>query len=107
MSRKGIVFDIINCNARSITAGVERRLSRYYPCVGSMREDNKSSVRYLIDPVTLLIVIIASIFASGAFVDLILSIFPPLSIENFALLDAAILTVILFLVMYLLLFIPF
>lgn len=106
MSRKGIVFDIINCNTRSITAG-KKRLSRYYPCAGSMREDNKSSVRNLIDPVTLLIVIIASIFASGAFVDLILSIFPPLSIENFALLDAVILTFILFPVMYLLVFKPF
>ena len=72
-----------------------------------MRENEKSSVRNLIDPVTLLVVIIASIFASGALVDLILSIFPPLSIESFALLDAAILTVILFPVMYFFVFRPF
>ena len=72
-----------------------------------MRENSKSSVRNLVDPVTLLIVIIASIFASGALVHLILSIFPPLSIENFALLDAAILTIILFPVMYFLVFKPF
>jgi PAS domain S-box-containing protein len=72
-----------------------------------MRENTKSSVRSLVDPVTLLIVIIASIFASGALVHLILSIFPPLSIENFALLDAGILTVILFPVMYFLVFRPF
>ena len=72
-----------------------------------MRESSKSSVRNLVDPVTLLVVIIASIFASGALVHLILSIFPPLSIENFALLDAAILTIILFPVMYFLVFKPF
>ena len=72
-----------------------------------MRENDKSSLRNLIDPVTLLIVIIASIFASGALVDLILSIFPPLSVESFALLDAAILTVILFPVMYFFVFRPF
>jgi len=72
-----------------------------------MRENSKSSVRNLVDPATLLIVIIASIFASGALVHLILSIFPPLSIENFALLDAAILTIILFPVMYFLVFKPF
>lgn len=72
-----------------------------------MREKSKSSAQYLVDPVTLLTVIIASIFASGALVHLILSIFPPLSIETFALLDAAILTLILFPVMYLLVFRPF
>ncbi|HXX81696.1 MAG TPA: PAS domain-containing protein [Thermodesulfovibrionales bacterium] len=72
-----------------------------------MRENNKSSVHNLIDPVTLLIVIIASIFSSGALVHLILSIFPPLSMEHFALLDAAILTVVLFPVMYFFVFKPF
>jgi len=72
-----------------------------------MRENNRSFVRNLIDPITLLVVIIASIFASGALVHLMLSIFSPLSIENFALLDAAILTMILLPVMYFLVFRPF
>jgi len=72
-----------------------------------MRENTKSFVRNLIDPVTLLVVIIASIFASGALVHLMLSIVPPLSIENFALLDAAILTMVLFPVTYFLVFRPF
>jgi PAS domain S-box-containing protein len=73
----------------------------------SKKDKDSISSPHLVDPLTLLIVIIASIFASGALVHLILSIFPPLSIESFALLDAAILTIILFPVVYFLVFRPF
>jgi len=59
-----------------------------------------------IRPIELLIIITASIFASGALVELILSIFPPLSLQMFALLDAVLLTIILFPVIYYLAFEP-
>jgi len=59
-----------------------------------------------IRPIELLIIITASIFASAALVDLILSIFPSLSIQTFALVDAALITIILFPLIYYLAFDP-
>jgi len=59
-----------------------------------------------IRPIELLIIITASIFASGALIELILSVFPPLSLQLFALLDAVLLTIILFPIIYYLAFEP-
>ena len=59
-----------------------------------------------IRPIELLIIITASIFASAALVDLVLSIFPSLSVQTFALVDAALITVILFPLIYYLAFDP-
>jgi PAS domain S-box-containing protein len=71
-----------------------------------MKKNGRTSTGMFIRPIELLIIITASIFASGALVDLILSIFPPLSLQIFALLDAVLLTVILFPVIYYLAFEP-
>jgi len=57
-------------------------------------------------PIGLLVIITASIFASVAIVDFILSIFPALSVQTFALVDAALMTVILFPLIYYLAFNP-
>ncbi len=58
-------------------------------------------------PISLLIVIIASIFASSTFVNLFLSIFSPLSIDiKFSLLNAGLMVIILFPVMYFLVYEP-
>jgi len=59
-----------------------------------------------IRPIVLLVIITASIFASAALIDSILSFFPKLSVQTFALLDAALLTVILFPLIYYLVFEP-
>ncbi len=71
-----------------------------------MKENNRNSGRLYIRPIELLVIITASIFASAALVDLIISIFPSLSVQAFALLDAALLTVILFPLIYYLAFEP-
>jgi PAS domain S-box-containing protein len=71
-----------------------------------MKRKERTSAGMFIRPIELLIIITASIFASGALVELILSIFPPLSLQLFALLDAIFLTVILFPVIYYLAFEP-
>jgi PAS domain S-box-containing protein len=60
----------------------------------------------VIKPITFLIIITATIFASATLVDLILSIFPPLSLDKFTLLDAGLLTIMLFPVIYYFVFEP-
>lgn len=71
-----------------------------------MEKNNKKSTGIFIRPIGLLIIIIASIFASVVFVDLVLAIFPRLSRENFAFFDAGLMSVILFPVIYYLVFDP-
>jgi len=71
-----------------------------------MKKNRRTSAGIFIRPFELLIIITASIFASAALVDLILSIFPSLSVQMFALVDAALITVILFPLIYYLAFEP-
>ncbi len=71
-----------------------------------MKTNGRTPTGWSIRPIELLIIITASIFGSAALVDLFLSIFPSLSIQTFALLDAALLTVILFPLIYYLTFKP-
>ncbi len=72
----------------------------------AMKESDKRSTGIFIKPIGLLIIIIASIFASGVFVDFILSVFPGLSRENLTFLHAGLMAVVLFPVMYYLVFDP-
>ncbi len=65
-----------------------------------------SSKGWFIRPIELLLIITAAIFGSAAFIDLFLSIFPSLSEQAFVLLDAALMTVILFPLIYYLAFEP-
>ena len=61
----------------------------------------------VIQPITLLLIVIASIFAASAFVNLFLSIFSPLSIDiKYSLLASVLMAVILFPVMYYLVYDP-
>jgi PAS domain S-box-containing protein len=71
-----------------------------------MKIKARTSTGWFIRPIGLLIIITASIFASAALVNLFLSIFPSLSIQTFAFFDAALLTVILFPLIYYLAFEP-
>ncbi len=71
-----------------------------------MGKNGRTSTGFFIRPIELLIFITASVFGSGALVNLILSIFPFLSMQMFALLDAAFLTVILFPIIYYLAYQP-
>ncbi|HXY54905.1 MAG TPA: PAS domain-containing protein [Nitrospirota bacterium] len=71
-----------------------------------MKKNWRTSTGMFIRPIELLIIITASIFACGALIELILSIFPPLSLQLFALLDAVLLTIVLFPVIYYLAFEP-
>lgn len=71
-----------------------------------MKTNGRTSTGFFIRPIELLIIITASVFGSGALVNIILSIFPFLSIQMFALLDAALLTVILFPIIYYLAYEP-
>lgn len=71
-----------------------------------MKKNGRNSRGFFIRPIELLIIITASIFGSTALVDLFLSIFPSLSIQTFALVDAALLTVILFPLIYYLAYEP-
>ncbi|HUI68027.1 MAG TPA: PAS domain-containing protein [Nitrospirota bacterium] len=71
-----------------------------------MKKNGRTSTGFFIRPIELLIFITASVFGSGALVNLILSIFPFLSMQMFALLDAALLTVILFPIIYYLAYQP-
>ena len=71
-----------------------------------MGKNGRTSTGFFIRPIELLIIITASVFGSGALVNIILSIFPFLSIQMFALLDAALLTVILFPIIYYLAYQP-
>lgn len=72
-----------------------------------MNKNDRTSTGIFIQPIGLLIIIIASIFASAALVVLILSILSPLSIDiNFALLYAAVMAVMLFPVVYYLVYEP-
>jgi PAS domain S-box-containing protein len=72
-----------------------------------MKKDKQTSAKIFIDPVNLLIIIIASIFSAEALVTLLLSIASPSSPERYLLLDAGMLVVILFPVIYYLVFKPF
>jgi PAS domain S-box-containing protein len=71
-----------------------------------MKKNGRKSTGFFIRPIELLIIVTASIFGSGALVDLILSLFPSLSVQTFALVDAVLLTVILFPVIYYLAYEP-
>jgi len=75
-----------------------------------MTEDNKAASRVFVNPLSLLVVILASIFSAEAFVMLLLSVVSPLSISTkwyMLFLDAGILALILFPVIYYLVFKPF
>jgi PAS domain S-box-containing protein len=71
-----------------------------------MNKNDRTSSGFYVRPIELLIMITASIFGSGALASLILSIFPSFSVQTFALLDAMLLTVILFPVIYYLAYEP-
>ena len=68
--------------------------------------NDKRPAGIIVKPITLLIIIISTVFASATIINLILSIFPPLSPDKLALLDAGLLTVILFPVIYYFVFEP-
>jgi len=69
--------------------------------------NHKKSRAMFVRPIGLLIIIIASIFAASAFVNLFMSIFSPLSIElKYSLLNAGLMAVILFPVIYYLVYEP-
>ena len=70
-------------------------------------KENKTSAKVFTEPVILLIILTASIFSAEAFVMLILSILSPLATNKYAFLDAGILAVIAFPVMYYFVFRPF
>ncbi|HAM50415.1 MAG TPA: hypothetical protein DCP92_06860 [Nitrospiraceae bacterium] len=72
-----------------------------------MKKNSETSTNVSIDPLSLVIIIIASIFLAQAFVALVLSIISPLSTERYMFLDAAMLAVVLFPVIYFLVFKPF
>jgi PAS domain S-box-containing protein len=72
-----------------------------------MKKSNRTSKGIFIRPISLLVIIIASIFASSSFVDLFLSIVSPLSIDiKFSLLDTGLMVVLLFPVIYYLVYEP-
>ncbi len=71
-----------------------------------MKNKGNTSKGWFIRPIELLVIITAAIFGSAAMVDLFLSIFPSLSEQAFVLLDAALMTVILFPLIYYLAFEP-
>ncbi len=71
-----------------------------------MKRNSRISTGFFIRPIELLIIITASIAVSGFLVDFILSIFPSLSLQTFALVDAILLTVILFPLIYYLAYAP-
>jgi len=71
-----------------------------------MNKNDRTSTGFYIRPIELLIMITASIFASGALADLILSVSPSFTVQTFALLDAILLTVILFPAIYYLAYEP-
>jgi PAS domain S-box-containing protein len=77
-----------------------------YALSTDMKKNSRTSTGFFIRPIELLIIITASIFGSGALVDLILSLFPSLSVQTFALVDAVLLTVILFPLIYYLAYEP-
>jgi PAS domain S-box-containing protein len=75
--------------------------------MNTKKGNERKSAGMFIRPISLLIIIIASIFASSTFVNLILSIFSPLSVDSkFALLNAGLMVVILFPVIYYLVYEP-
>jgi len=80
--------------------------SRSWSICLKMGKSVRTSPGWLIRPIELLLIIAASIFGSAALVDLLLSNLPFLSIQTFALLDAALLTLILFPLIYYLAFAP-
>jgi PAS domain S-box-containing protein len=71
-----------------------------------MNKKDKISTGMFIRPIELLVIMTVSIFASVSVVDLILPFSPLISQQTFALLDAVLLTVILFPVIYYLAFEP-
>jgi PAS domain S-box-containing protein len=70
-------------------------------------KNNKISTKAFINPITLALIILSSIFLTEALVMLILSFFPPLSVIREILLDAWMLTSILVPVIYYFVFKPF
>jgi PAS domain S-box-containing protein len=72
-----------------------------------MKENSKTSSKAFINPVTLALIIISSIFLTEALVMLILSFLPPLSMFREIFLDACMLSLILVPVIYYLVFKPF
>jgi PAS domain S-box-containing protein len=70
-------------------------------------KNNKTSTKAFINPITLALIILFSIFLTEALVMLILSFFPPLSTIREIFLDAWMLTLILVPVIYYLVFKPF
>ncbi len=71
-----------------------------------MNNNDRTSGGFYIRPIELLVMITASIFGSAALTDLLLSIFPAFSVQTYAFLDAMLLTVILFPVIYYLAYEP-
>ncbi|HXX54110.1 MAG TPA: PAS domain S-box protein [Thermodesulfovibrionales bacterium] len=70
---------------------------------GGRRESKGISIQ----PISLLIIVVSSIFATSAFVDLLLSIFSPLSIDlKYSLLSSGLTVVVLFPVIYYLVYEP-
>jgi len=73
----------------------------------SMNKHHKKPSRMFDTHVDLLIIIITSIFISGVLVNVFISVLPPLSVHVFALLNAALLVLVLFPVIYFLVYRPF
>jgi PAS domain S-box-containing protein len=72
-----------------------------------MKKNNKTYAKVFLTPVTLLIFILVSIFLAEALVTLVLSIMSPLFTNRYMFLDAVIIAIILFPVIYYLVFKPF
>ena len=72
-----------------------------------LKKNNRTSSKAFINPVTLALIILSSIFLTEALIMLILSFFPPLSVIGEIFLDACMLSLILIPVIYYLVFKPF
>jgi PAS domain S-box-containing protein len=72
-----------------------------------MAKDNKTFAKVSLNPVNILIIILVSIFLAEAFITLILSLISPSFTNRYMLLDAGMLAIILFPVIYYLVFRPF
>jgi len=71
------------------------------------RRQQKRSKGIYIKPISLLIIVVASIFATSAFVDLVVSTFSPLSIDlKYSLLSSGLTVVVLFPIIYYLVYEP-
>ena len=71
------------------------------------KTDDRKPSRMFIRPITLLVIVTASIFASSTLVNLMLSVFSPLSLDiKLSLMDAGLMVIMLFPVMYYLVYEP-